>query len=70
MYFIDGLVVIVALIDMSPFLWNPCIVVQPKPGLPSCKPARGTQILGNIPGRGERRWRTIDAVTFRTEPVS
>lgn len=22
------------------------------------------------PGRGERRWRTIGAVTFRTEPVS
>jgi len=23
-----------------------------------------------IRGRGERRWRTIGAVTFRTEPVS
>ena len=38
-------------------------------GLPSCKSARGNHSSGNR-GRGLRRWRTIVAVTFRTEPVS
>jgi len=38
----------------------------------ACLPASqrgGPKSPGNR-GRGERRWRTIVAVTFRTEPVS
>jgi len=46
------------------------LVMQPKlAGLPAGQRG-GPNPRTKIRGRGERRWRTIVEVTFRTQPVS